>query len=33
MVEGEDLTRARPVSPTWKGFSYGDHTKTCPNRD
>jgi hypothetical protein len=32
MVEGEDLSRARPVSPTWKGFSYGDHSKTCPNR-
>lgn len=30
MVEGEDLSKARPVLPTWDGHSYGDHLLTCP---
>lgn len=30
MIEGEDASKARPVSPTVDGYAYGDHQKTCP---
>lgn len=33
MVEGEDSSSAKPVSPTWAGYSFGDHSKTCPALD
>jgi hypothetical protein len=30
MIEGEDASKARPVSPTVDGYAYGDHDVTCP---